>query len=356
MSVGPFIAGILDTSVGRDDNIDMHLLGGIIINNLTSPGFLCAALWSIQLFLLIFFFEEPEPLHGHSVEHHDDNLKLSRSYSDIRVDLKETYSSPEKVPDGSNRTLSTDSSATQQSRGQRWYILESIPRTWKLVTQTRTLPVTLLLYFFIELADEVIISSCAIITGIYFQWKPVNAGFMVASLGILSLPANVFIESIVNMIDERKIMIHSLGFTCFALLCLINIQAIYLSYFVLKQILTSRQGFTIEGFVDIRSGVYDWSGGTYQYVIAASFAFIGTMILEGVVTSLMSKASPPKLNKSFLNCGLIATMIGTVGRISGDILITLAGWMRNHAGAYKTLIFEYDISFTLFILYELFLF
>ena len=46
----------------------------------------------------------------------------------------------------------------------------------------------------------------------------------------------------------------------------------------------------------------------------------------------MSKASSPKLNKSFLNCGLLATLIGTLGRITGDALITFAGRMRNQAG------------------------
>ena len=334
MSVGPFLAGVLDNSVGRDNNIDVHWFGGLIVNNLTSPGFLCAFLWLIQHVLLISFFEEPENIHGRNYDHREEMLKLSRSYSDIRVDLKETYSSPDKASDGPHRklTINTDSSIVQQSTSRGLFTFEALRKAWKLVTQTRALPVTLLLYFFIELADEVIISSCAIITSIYFQWQPANAGFMVASLGILSLPANIFIESAIKLVDERTIMVKSLVFIGCSLFCLINIQAVVFDYVSFKRLLTVNYTFTHRNMEQSQHEFYDWCGGVYQYVIAISLTFIGTIILEGVVTSLMSKASSPKLNKSFLNCGLLATLIGTLGRITGDALITFAGRMRNQAG------------------------
>jgi hypothetical protein len=38
----------------------------------------------------------------------------------------------------------------------------------------------------------------------------------------------------------------------------------------------------------------------------------------------MSKVTPPKLNGTFINSGLIATLIGTIGRVSGDSLITIS--------------------------------
>jgi hypothetical protein len=37
----------------------------------------------------------------------------------------------------------------------------------------------------------------------------------------------------------------------------------------------------------------------------------------------MSKATPPKLNERFINSGLLATLIGTMGRVISDSMITI---------------------------------
>jgi hypothetical protein len=68
---------------------------------------------------------------------------------------------------------------------------------------------------------------------------------------------------------------------------------------------------------------YDWGYGYYAYLIGISAIFMGVIILEGVDTSLMCKAAPSKLNSTFLNVGLLATLVGTMGRVLGDGMITL---------------------------------
>lgn len=40
--------------------------------------------------------------------------------------------------------------------------------------------------------------------------------------------------------------------------------------------------------------------------------------MEGVNTSLMSKIVPRELNGSIVNMGLLATLVGTIGRVVGD--------------------------------------
>ena len=69
---------------------------------------------------------------------------------------------------------------------------------------------------------------------------------------------------------------------------------------------------------------YDWNYGYYAYLIGISAIFMGTIILEGVDTSLMCKSAPSKLNSTFINVGLLATMVGTFGRVMGDGIITLS--------------------------------
>lgn len=68
---------------------------------------------------------------------------------------------------------------------------------------------------------------------------------------------------------------------------------------------------------------YDWGFGKFIYVTFLSAAFMGTIILEGVDTSLMAKATPPALNDTFINSGLLATLVGTLGRVVGDTIITV---------------------------------
>ena len=69
---------------------------------------------------------------------------------------------------------------------------------------------------------------------------------------------------------------------------------------------------------------YDWSLGRYVYIFFLSAIFMGTIVLEGVDTSMMSRVTPPSLNDTFINCGLLATLIGTFGRVAGDSMITIS--------------------------------
>lgn len=69
---------------------------------------------------------------------------------------------------------------------------------------------------------------------------------------------------------------------------------------------------------------YDWGAGKAVYITFLSAIFMGTIILEGVDTSIMAKTTPAGLNDTFMNSGLLATLVGTVGRVVGDSMITLS--------------------------------
>lgn len=69
---------------------------------------------------------------------------------------------------------------------------------------------------------------------------------------------------------------------------------------------------------------YDWGSGRLVYMTFLSATFMGTIILEGVDTSLMAKVTPAKLNDTIINSGLLATLVGTLGRVCGDSMITLS--------------------------------
>jgi len=74
---------------------------------------------------------------------------------------------------------------------------------------------------------------------------------------------------------------------------------------------------------------YDWGAGLYVYITFLSAVFMGTIILEGVDTSLMAQKTPPALNDTFINSGLLATLVGTFGRVVGDSIITISALLDN---------------------------
>lgn len=61
-----------------------------------------------------------------------------------------------------------------------------------------------------------------------------------------------------------------------------------------------------------------------------NIVYLTQIICTGVTTSIMAQVSPPKLNACFLNSGLLATLIGTLGRVLSDAMITLAALLDIH--------------------------
>ena len=106
---------------------------------------------------------------------------------------------------------------------------------------------------------------------------------------------------------------------------------------------------------------YDWNYGKAVYITFLSAIFGGTIILEGkkthvrcfwaenwflayfpfsqnctstcslgVTTSIMAQVTPSELNSHFLNVGLLATLIGTIGRVLSDSMITVTALLDLH--------------------------
>jgi hypothetical protein len=78
--------------------------------------------------------------------------------------------------------------------------------TWSLFVKSPGLSATLLIFCFIELADEVLISSCSMVVRRYFGWHGAAAGFLIAALGALVLPANFVVENCSHQVSERRIL------------------------------------------------------------------------------------------------------------------------------------------------------
>jgi hypothetical protein len=67
-------------------------------------------------------------------------------------------------------------------------------------------------------------------------------------------------------------------------------------------------------------------------VVFVCWIFTGTILLEVVVTSLLAKSAPSSLQRDFFSPALLATLVGTWGRVLGDSVIVLAGVLHSSRG------------------------
>jgi MFS family permease len=163
MSIGPLVAGILDSIAGRDITIDVTVpfIGGVIVNHVTTPGFLMAIAWTAQFASVLIMFSEPFRINS---LRQDNSKATSLGFCG---DLKMIAS---------------------------------------LVMKNPAVPITLFLFSYIEMICEVLISSCAMICKRYFLWNGSTAGFLIASLGAFILPAHYIVERASRRFEERAIM------------------------------------------------------------------------------------------------------------------------------------------------------
>ena len=190
MSIGPLIAAILDDTAGRDFLIDLHLpftpAGGIIFNSVTSPGFVMAIFWFLEFLFLLFFFVEPDRINGAE----DDNgtkstdsettslIKTDSGSMDDRAMRNDLMTSSDLLEEISDSD-SNDSFHPKIKNHVKGY-WDEIASVFPLLVINRGLPVTFLVFCYIELADEVLIASCSMIVRRYFGRNASTAGYLVA--------------------------------------------------------------------------------------------------------------------------------------------------------------------------------
>ncbi len=225
MSIGPLIAAILDGTAGRDQIVDLALpftpVGGIVYNHVTSPGFVMAALWFVEMLALILFFHEPDRINGSGIaesdtEEDEDMDELTMSFSEemtalVRREYGSINRGDSNYKEDAPSTLSSSSPSKNGVNRRLEGCCGEVVSTWSLVMKNPGLPVTLIVFCFIELADEILISSCSMVLRRYFGWNGSAAGFLIASLGALVLPANFLVEVYSRRISEKRIMVVSEG-------------------------------------------------------------------------------------------------------------------------------------------------
>jgi hypothetical protein len=159
---------------------------------------------------------------------------------------------------------------------------------------TSEVMVILFLYLVNKLGQEMTVSSIPLITSSVFGWTQESAGYYMALVGALVLPVNIFVNSFVKDVEERD-MVLRLTYCCVGGMLLVCNTYVLGEYTLL------------------------------QYVLGTSLMFTCLNALEGIIMALLAKLISPELAKGTFNSGLLATEAGTLGRVVGDVFITVFG-------------------------------
>lgn len=334
MSAGPALAAVLFP-------IHFHV-GRFPIINSTAPAWLMFFLWGIFIVVMAICFREPQHRHKNChkkhMHHHHYTSRNPLPPPAVHAEEEQGNSErralvvhsrdegggvnyggvsclpPPKVEEhvgpadppnyftspSSTITLNvsndTDGSTgwTRTSNIQEFrHPLAKIHPILLLVWRNKPLMITLAVYFLIEIADEIILSSAGLIATSYFNWTISHVGAFMAMLGLMVLPANFLVGAVSESgYEDRTIIVTSQAITIAGLL-------VILSYW----------------------GEYN----EFQFVAGTSVIFVAVAVMEGVDTSLMSKVIPPVLSRGTFNSGLLAVQIGMVAKALGDGLITVIG-------------------------------
>ena len=271
MATGPAIAALLGrlASFPDDEELRNSLQEGDAANHLwtleTSPGWIMIGLWSVFFVATVLYFEEPDRSH------------LFGPLDSTTKDVTKKSNHIEKKP----------LLKTTEYHGDISPVKREPPLFLNIPVMT-----TLWIYFVLKVVLEVLLSSCATLTSMYFGWDSQASGTFLACLGLLMFPANMVVAKLSQRGYEDRELIYM---TLLAMFC------------------------SILGFIDY-GGRNHYSAA--QYVTFGICIFLTTNLLEGPNMSLLSKTIPRSWAKGTINSGFLATEAGTAARSVGDVLIS----------------------------------
>lgn len=285
-ALGPGVAILLDYA---DFDFSIPFFGKQQFNGMTGPGFFMALVWLLYTICIYYKFEEPKRSGLEELK------KREKKEEDVEI--------PDHLDVLSDDFTITDSISFQ-----------SPPETKKSSSMcgclrhiTRPVVLTMSLVFMKRIALENIVGATSIVTKNRYGWNIRNVGTLHLVNGVIVIPVSVLAGWLSQYYLDRHLAIVFLSVTFCGLLFLLDIS----------DLMSSESEHYNEG---------NWLAvDSTRYIIGSLIAFSGIEAGESFVVSLMSKVVPSALASGVFNSGLLATLVGTSGRATGDIIITCLG-------------------------------
>jgi hypothetical protein len=141
----------------------------------------------------------------------------------------------------------------------------------------------------LKTAQQAFLDSLPLFTTTAFGWSDGSNGLYVGLLCLAMLPVTFVIGAISARVSDRVLTAFSLT-------------------------------LTLLGCVQMWFGAYP----RWNFFIGGGWILIGTIIMEGAAMSLESKVIHPSFAEGTWNAGLLSTEAGTLGRFTGNLLLSVS--------------------------------
>lgn len=277
LALGPFLALPLS-------HVPHTHLGGLPINPVTSVGVVMALLWLLFLAGTAAWFQDPP----------QESLPIGRSQS--LPNLEEPLLAAEEaggsssvgVGGGAEAEGGEPTSGTSGASGQLKQRSSARDPGWK-ATVRGTLACVLCI-FLQKAAQQAYYDSVPILTSVLYGWGSATVGIFLGTVALAMLPVEVLVGYLSSAVSDRALLVGALGVTAASLATMMRVVTSDAAYF---------------------------AGGVAM--------FVGTVVLEVVATSLMTKVIWPGFARGTMNAGLLSTEAGTLGRFTGNAVLALVG-------------------------------
>eukprot|EP01069_Polyplicarium_translucidae_P005044 Polyplicarium_translucidae@DN270_c0_g1_i1.p1 len=153
--------------------------------------------------------------------------------------------------------------------------------------------VCLWVYFVLKLAQEAFQGAAPLVTEYFFSWTDATVGYLLAAIGLVVLPVNFFVGWMSSKFHDRQLQ---------------NLSLALLGVGAAMTVIFSPERF-----------------GVKTYVCGTMLLYISAQVLEAVNMGLLSKVMPKVMSRGLWNSGFLSTEAGTAGRVTGNVMISVAG-------------------------------
>lgn len=322
-ALGPGMAILLDNV--QEFEFSVPFLEQQYFNGMTGPGYFMALCWGFYTIVIILFFKEPVRTGLDELRDREVGFtgppggggttspkSLERRNTPSSLDPQSAASSLNRqdtslasMADGydsdasDGETAATGSSFGEEIASQKWFSCFHHLTTPVIVTMS--------LIFMKRIALESIVGSTSIITKNRFGWSIKNVGTLHLVNGLIVIPVSAFSGYLSTFYEDRFMAVWFLVITLGGMCFLLDPTDL---------ISTDNDTYNDDN---------QWAVGPAKYITGSLLAFSGIEACESFVASLMSKVVPSALAQGTFNSGLLATLVGTGGRATGDLVITLMG-------------------------------
>ena len=343
-AVGPATACALDNF---DLQLQIPLYGTLYLNGMTGPGYLMGLLWFLYLILALFMFQEP--VRSGLLEQVE--MEKERGVELTALDIQaiptiQTYpseyelSSLERGDSVVTNFDRSDSNITNFERGDSVHTADVDDCTvcpienrvdlghdieqpepnnkrdgsfcdqvgFALKHMTPAVHLCMFLIFSKQFTVENLISATGMVTKNRYGWGLQHVGALGSTVGCLTIPISIFVGWISQYREDGVLMIWLIMCATVGMALLVDPT----------------------DFVSTNTDTYNegnmFAVGPHRYFAGYLLVFCSVQAFDGVVGSVLSKVIPTALAAGTLNSGLLATIVGTLGRALGDAFITTVGY------------------------------